>query len=428
MINIELDFRDLKKVINPIYYKYLYDFRRYQILKGGSGAGKSVFAAQKILYHLITQKGFNVLCTNKIGANNHDTSFAELKKWINKWSLNNEAIFKINESKGSEEITFIENKNKIIFRGLDDPEKIKSVTFDTGDLTCIWIEEASAIDLYDFTQLDLRLRGEGPIEKFMILTFNPIDIDSWIKARFFDRKLDEKDGYILETTYKDNRYLDKKYIETLENLKETSQYHYDVYVLGKWGNVAGTKVFYNLEIHDFDIEPTRYKNLRHGLDFGFDHPQVFVSNGEIENDLYIFNEIYKKGLYNKEFIDIMKLMKVPTDFIIAADSARPDCIAELQKNGYKYVIGALKKPGGEALGVRYLNRFKKIHIHKTNCPNTARSFQAYKKLQIRDKIFEDKYVDIDDDPIDAVRYSRFDLIYAYAQTGDIKKENFAAGF
>ena len=123
-----------------------------------------------------------------------------------------------------------------MFAGLDDVEKLKSIY----NVTMIWIEEASELEEGDFNQLDIRLRTDFPYYLQMILTFNPISITHWLKKRFFDKK--DKRATVHESTYKDNRFLTKEAIETLEAFKETDEYYYMVYCLGQWG-VTGKTVF-----------------------------------------------------------------------------------------------------------------------------------------------------------------------------------------
>ena len=130
------------KVYNTIYYPYLYDDRHKQIYYGGASAGKSIFIAQKIITNIMKYRGYNVLALRAVSATNNDSTFAELCKCINQWDLR--SLFKINKSPGRESITS-KNGNKIIFKGLDNVEKVKSTTFTNGILISIWVEEANQI-------------------------------------------------------------------------------------------------------------------------------------------------------------------------------------------------------------------------------------------------------------------------------------------
>ena len=209
--------------------------KRYIVLYGGAGSSKSYSTAQILIYLIIKEKMFNLLVVRNTGRSNRDSTFALLKQIISKWGLYK--YFKINTS--DMRITCLLNGNEIIFQGLDDVEKIKSLTFSKGELTDIWIEEASEILESDFNQLDIRLRG-SLTKKHIFLTFNPIDVNHWLKRRFIDEKKD--DAYIHHSTYKDNRFLDDEYIKLLESYKISDPYYYNVYCLGLWG-VLGNTVF-----------------------------------------------------------------------------------------------------------------------------------------------------------------------------------------
>ena len=224
-----------KRVFNSSFFPLLKDEHRYLILHGGAGSGKSVFAVQRYIYKMLTQKQFNLLVVRNTGKTNRDSTYALFRQILIKWKLYN--YFKINES--DLRIKCNINGNEIIFAGLDDVEKLKSVTFSKGELTDIWVEEASEIQESDFNQLDVRLRGKG-VKKQIVLSFNPIDINHWLKKRFIDKKDDNIK--VMHSTYKDNDFLDEDYKNLLESYKDTDPYYYDVYCLGNWG-VLGKCVF-----------------------------------------------------------------------------------------------------------------------------------------------------------------------------------------
>jgi phage terminase large subunit len=130
----------------------------------------------------------------------------------------------------------LRNGSELLFSGLDNVEKLKSIY----DITGIWIDEASELEEADFNQLDIRLRTSSPYYLQMILSFNPISITHWLKKRFWDRK--DPRARTHESTYKDNRFLTQEAIDTLESFKDTDEYYYMVYALNQWG-VTGKTVF-----------------------------------------------------------------------------------------------------------------------------------------------------------------------------------------
>ena len=220
---------------NPLFRPYLTDnTHRYLILYGGAGSGKSVFAVQRFLYRLLTLPLCNILVVRAVAATNRDSTYALFRQVISKWGLS-----ELFSCKDSDLRISCANGNSVIFKGLDDTEKLKSITFPKGELTDIWIEEASEIPEEDFNQLDVRLRGKGA-HKQMVLTFNPVSVLHWLKLRFFDRK--DPRAVVLKSTYKDNQFLDEDYKRTLEGYKDTDPYYYSVYCLGEWG-VLGQTIF-----------------------------------------------------------------------------------------------------------------------------------------------------------------------------------------
>lgn len=240
-----------------------------------------------------------MLVVRRTGKSNRDSTFALLKQIIIKWKLYKH--FKINES--DLRIKCLLNNNEIIFAGLDDVEKLKSITFAKGELTDIWIEEASEILEADFNQLDVRLRGKGT-KKQITISFNPIDINHWLKRRFFDKQDDNIK--IFHSTYINNSFLDDDYKKLLEGYKTTDEYYYNVYCLGMWG-VLGKTVF------DARAISTRLQTIPNPLKvgyFSYDYDGLKITNIRWVND--------KNG-----YIQIYKVPNVPriTKYCIGSDTA-----------------------------------------------------------------------------------------------------------
>ena len=282
MIMNSINIKISKKVFNQKFLPYLNDTHRYLIFYGGAGSGKSYTLGQFIIYHMFDRKKFNLLVVRNTGKSNRDSTFALLKQIIIKWKLSK--YFKINES--DLRIKCLLNDNEIIFAGLDDVEKLKSITFSHGELTDIWIEEASEIQESDFNQLDVRLRGKGTNKQIMI-SFNPIDINHWLKRRFFDNP--NKNVCIVHSTYKDNDFLDEDYKKLLESYKETDEYYYNVYCLGHWG-VLGKTVFDARKIQE-RLETIK-KPIRTGF-FIYDYDGTRITNIKWCNDPNGYIHIYQ---------------------------------------------------------------------------------------------------------------------------------------
>lgn len=221
LINLLEDKRRLKEDTNKVYMPLYTNKSRYMVLMGGGGSGKSIFAGQKILRRFTTESGHRILVVRKVAKTLRESCFQQLKSQI--IENYNHKLFDINKT--DMRIVYNKNGNEILFAGLDDVEKLKSIY----NITCIWIEEASEIGAEDFRQLDIRLRGQTKHYKQMIFTFNPVSIMHWLKKEFFDNKNDE--SVVMHTTYKDNKFLDKEAIKVLESFKKTDPYYYAVYCL-----------------------------------------------------------------------------------------------------------------------------------------------------------------------------------------------------
>ena len=228
-VNIKLS----KKVFNEVYIPYLDNTDRYLVFYGGGSSGKSYFIAERYIYKLLHPKRCNVLIARQTGDTNRKSTFPLLKHVISNWNLGEH--FKINES--DMRIKCKLTGNEVAFAGLDDVEKIKSITFENGELTDIWVEEATETQEADINQLKVRLRG-GKSKKQMVLSFNPINIQHWIKGHFIDSGL----ATVCFSTYKDNKFLTDDDRAALEDLKRTDEYTYNVYCLGQWG-ILGKTVF-----------------------------------------------------------------------------------------------------------------------------------------------------------------------------------------
>lgn len=266
-INIKIS----KKVFNDVYLPYLENDDRYLVFYGGGSSGKSYFIAQRYIYKLIHPQRCNLLVTRNTGDTNRTSTFPLLKQVISNWNLSEH--FKINES--DMRILCKLTGNEVVFKGLDDIEKVKSITFSNGELTDIWCEEATEMQEADINQLKVRLRG-GKSKKQIVLSFNPVNIQHWIKRHFIDSKL----ATVCFSTYKDNKFLTDDDRKALEALKDTDIYTYEVYCLGKWG-ILGKTVF------DARAIQNRLDNIPNPLKIGYfiyDYDGLRISNIKWVND------------------------------------------------------------------------------------------------------------------------------------------------
>jgi phage terminase large subunit len=253
---VTVDLSNITTLINTRFYPLLFNESRHMVLMGGGGSGKSKFSAQKIIYRMIAEKNHRFMVVRKVGDTLRDSVFADMIKVITEWGL--EDLFYIPNGRSSE--IYIKcklNGNEALFYGLDKVEKRKSIE----GITNIWIEEASECTTDDFRQLNIRMRGKSNYNQ-MIISFNPIDINHWLKKEFFDIK--KPDALTMHSTYKDNPFLDEGTKKELEAFKVTDPYYYQVYCLGEWG-VFGKTIF-NAQIVNQRIADLRDKKpLRQGF-------------------------------------------------------------------------------------------------------------------------------------------------------------------
>lgn len=275
-VNIKIS----KSVFNDVYMPYLDNDDRYLLFYGGGSSGKSFFIAQRFIYKLIHPTRCNLLVVRQTGDTNRKSTFPLLKQVISNWNLSKH--FKINES--DMRIKCLLTGNEVAFAGLDDVEKIKSITFVNGELTDIWVEEATECQEADINQLKVRLRG-GNTKKQIVLSFNPINIQHWIKRHFIDSGL----ATVCFSTYKDNKFLTDDDRKALEDLQYTDEYTYRVYCLGEWG-ILGKTVF------DARMIQERLKALNKPLKTGYfeyDYDGLKISNIRWINDKNGYINIYQ---------------------------------------------------------------------------------------------------------------------------------------
>lgn len=277
---MEVNIKISKKVFNDVYLPYLECDDRYLVFYGGGSSGKSYFIAQMLIYRAIKPERFNLLVVRQTGDTNRRSTFPLFKQVISNWNLSK--YFKINES--DMRIVCKLTGNEIAFAGLDDVEKIKSITFANGELTTEWVEEATETQEADINQLKVRLRG-GKSKKQMILSLNPINIQHWIKKHFIDSGL----ATVCFSTYKDNKFLTEDDRKALEDLKYTDEYTYRVYCLGEWG-ILGKTVFNAIAIQNRLREIP--KPLKVGY-FIYDYDGLKISNIRWVNDKDGYIKIYQ---------------------------------------------------------------------------------------------------------------------------------------
>lgn len=383
---------------NPVFKPVHQCRKRYVVMKGSAGSGKSVDTAQMYILRLMKDKGRNLVCVRKSDITNRDSTFAELESAINRMGVS--AAWHVTQSPLS--FTCV-NGNKIIFRGVNDNkqrEKLKSITFAQGKLTDVWIEEATELVQQDLEIIDDRLRGELSDGLFyqIKLTFNPVSSSHWIKKTFFDYHDDNVLTH--QSTYLDNRFCDDAYRQRMMRRKEVDPEGYKIYGLGEWGETGGL-IFSNYTVKAFDTAPECFDSFAIGQDFGFNHANAILEIGYKDGDIYICREIY---VHEKETNEIIELArgKISTRHNMWCDSAEPDRIKTWKTAGYK-AKAVVKNPNSVKAQIDWL-KGRKIFIHPS-CVNTIKEIQQWRwRLDERSSTYLDEPVEIFDDAMAAMRY------------------------
>ena len=394
-----------RSLMNEAYAVHLNAMQPRQIFFGGSSSGKSFgVLAQRTVRDVMTGKRNYLIC-RKVAGTIRRSCFNEIWKCITRMDLENE--FERNKSEMI--ITHKPSRFQILFSGLDDVEKVKSITPEKGVITDILVEEATEIDYDDYKQLDKRLRGDtgdSTIKRITML-FNPILQDHWIYTEFFAGKWDDsKDFYcddqllILRTTYKDNRWLTADDVRKLED--ETDKYYYDVYTMGKWG-ILGNLIFANWEIRDLSEIMAATHHFHNGQDFGFyPDPAAFVrcAYARAKKEIYIFQEDGGTDMTNDILAELIK--PIIRKEVLTCDSAEPKSIQELNNFGIN-AVPAVKGPDSLEFGIKWMQR-QKIFVDP-RCVNLILELKKYKYQEDRNGRVLPKPVDRDNHWIDATRYA-----------------------
>ena len=357
-------------IFNPVYLPYLEDYStRFLVFYGGAGSGKSHFIAQRLVYKALkdTRK---ILVLRKVNRTTKASTFQLLLDTLNQFGIINYCV--INRTDFS--IT-LPNGSQFLCMGLDDPEKIKSIT----GLTDAWLEEATEFSLDDFSQVNLRVRDPKAENQEIILSLNPVSKANWCYLHFFaeNPELDEfrKTVRIVHTTYKDNPHLPEAYVQALLMMKATNEVYYKIYALGEFGSLD--KLIYN-NWQKMDFDPDMIKGqLLCGLDFGYTNdPTAFTASILVENErrIYIFKEWGGTGYLNDAIADQIKEMGFAKS-IICADSAEQKSIDEIKRLGISRIKPCVKGKGSVLQGIQKLQQYELI-VHPS-CENVIEELENY---------------------------------------------------
>lgn len=400
-------------------YKSYWSFRgRYDVCKGSRASKKSKTTALRIIYNMMKYDQSNTLVVRKTYRTLKDSCFTDLKWATKRLEVENLWEFKYSPL----EATYLRTGQKILFRGLDDPLKVTSITVEYGYLCWAWLEESYEITSEkDFDTLDESIRGELPphLWKQWMITFNPWNEHHWLKKRFFDAENDP-DILAITTNYKCNEWLDDADLRLFENMKKNNPRRYQVAGLGNWGIVDGL-VYENWKEEEFTLDQVVNCDSVDGIDFGYTNDPAAVFIGFIDTEhkkLYVWDEVYKKGLSNKRLYEEIESMHYQKKSY-TADCAEPKSIDELRGYGLR-VEKSQKGKDSIMHGIQYIQDFE-IIIHP-RCVNFITEIGNYTwdEDRLGNKI--NRPIDDFNHLMDAMRYA----VEKYA-FGRVKARTFKGG-
>ena len=399
--------KNLPQIIGKGYATYWNYKGRYKVVKGGRGSKKSTTTALWIIYKMMQYPLANTLVIRRVFNTHKDSTYTQLK-----WASNVLGVSHLWKfSKSPLEATYVPTGQKILFRGLDDPMSITSITVEHGHLCWCWFEEAFQImNEDDFNKVDMSIRGELPQGYFkqIMLSFNPWSEKHWLKKRFFDVKDD--DILAITTNYTCNEFLGSDDKKLFEKMKINNPRRYNIEGLGNWGIAEGL-VYDNFEELEFNIdEIKKRRNVKSafGLDFGYTNdPTAFIASliDLDNNEIYIFDEHYQKAMSNKMIADMIKYKGYSKEKIVG-DSSEPKSIDDIKRQGIYRIKGARKGKDSILNGIQYIQDFK-IYVHP-KCENTL--------IELSNYVWDTKEGNVINKPIDdynhlmdALRYSIEDV-------------------
>ncbi|MBR1445017.1 MAG: PBSX family phage terminase large subunit [Firmicutes bacterium] len=394
----------LPEIVGKGYGDYWNFKGRYRVCKGSRASKKSKTTALNMICRMMQYKNANLLVIRKVFATIKDSCYSELQ-----WAIERLSVGGYWECKRSPlEMVYLPTGQKIFFRGLDDPLKITSITVKKGELCWLWIEEAYEISREsDFDMLDESIRGKTSkgLFKQITLTLNPWNEKHWIKKRFFD--VQSKEIMAKTTNYLCNEFLDEADIRVFENMRLNNPQRYKVAGLGEWGISEGL-IYENWEEKFFDTqEISKRDGIRSvfGLDFGYtnDPTALFCALADERNmEMFVFDEIYKRAMTNRDIYDAIAEKGFAKERIIA-DSAEPKSIEELRQLGLKNITAAAKGKDSILNGIQKLQNYR-IFIHP-KCVNFITEISNYTWQKDKGGNSINRPCDMFNHLLDAARYA-----------------------
>lgn len=386
------------KEVNPRFENFLFDWKYKKYLcVGGYGSSKSYHIALKIILKCCEEKR-KVLVVREVYDTHRDSTFSLFKEILEGLDLlaesPREKKRKVMAKESPFKLTF-PNKSEIIFKGMDKPEKLKSL----NGVTIVWLEECSEIKYDGYKELLGRLRHPY-LSLHFILSTNPVGTDNWVYKHFFKSTdetgketvvLDDEvlyklrtvvrgDTYYHHSTVDDNYFVQQDYIDQLEDMKNFDKDLYRIARKGRFG-VNGLRVLPQWEVMEHDLVMREVRGIparwhRRGMDFGFEtsyNAIVWMAIDDKNKWLYIYKEYYKNRMTDDKTAEDLKTDPKYEGILkeeIIADCEDPKAIQFYCQEGFN-MRKCRKFAGSRLANTKKVKRFKRI-ICSSNCINTNR--------------------------------------------------------
>lgn len=401
MPTINLNFPKPANVFNKQIFNSLFDYDHFiEVWYGGASSGKSHGVVQKVVLKALKhwKHPRKVLWLRKVDRTIQDSIFTDVLDCLSTWQLL--PLCRVNKSNRTINLP---NGAVFLFKGMDDPEKIKSIK----GLSDVVMEEASEFNQDDFTQLTLRLREPKHKQRQLFCMFNPVSKLNWTYKQWFDPdvEVDTSRVAIHQSTYKDNHFLDEDNIRTIENLKQTNPAYYKIYTLGEFATLD------KLVFPDFDKRRLSIRQLSNlpsyfGLDFGYTNDETAFMHVKVDQDrhiIYVVEEYAKHGMLNSDISRMIKQMGYSKE-VITADAAEPKSIAEIKRDGIYRIRPAKKGKDSIIQGISFMQQYHLVVDDR--CVKTIEELENYTYKKDRQTgEYTNEPVDAYNHEIDAIRYA-----------------------
>ena len=373
------------------------------IEKGGRGSTKSSFISLEIISLLLNNPDMHALVCRKVGGTLQGSVYNQILWAIDVLGLTD----KFEATKNPLEITYMPTKQKIYFRGTDDPMKLKSTRAPFGYIGILWFEELDQFSGDDECRSVQQSVIRGGDTAYIFKSFNPPKTkNNWVNIYCEQPKENRR---INHTDYRSvpSKWLGKAFLDEADYVKEINPTAYEHEYLGV-SNGNGGMVFENVSLEAIpDEQIEHFDKILNGLDWGY-YPDPWAFNrmyyDAAKRILYVFDELteWKKG--NRETADLLFERGMTREDKITADSADPKSIADYQKFGLK-CLGAVKGSHSVEYSMKWLQSLVKIVIDPVRCPNTSKEFTEYEYEKTKNGDIISGYPDRDNHHIDAIRYA-----------------------